>query len=423
MLLEGGHPCAGELSIKIGGNPAIRRFEVAEFLSEASELFIYTQATRRDFHTHPELGFQEFRTAGIVAKELQELGIETSTGLGKTGVVGLIEGGRPGPTLLLRADMDALPIVEETGVDYASQNPGVMHACGHDAHTAILLTVARMLHAHREELAGTIKLLFQPAEEGMGGAESVIAAGALDNPRVDLAIGLHVWNEQPLGWLGIATGPTMAGADKFNIRLTGKGAHGAAPHAGVDPVAAGAQIITALQTIVSRNVAPLKSAVVSVTTFHSGDAFNVIPQYAELSGTIRTFEPAVRETVLRRFFEIVEGVAASMACSAEVEHVLLTPPVVNDPQVTRIVQEAARQTLPGGELSTQNHITMGSEDFAFFMEKVPACFFFVGSANAERGLNYGHHHPKFDIDEGALPQAAALMAQAAVDLLASKAGR
>lgn len=391
-----------------------------DFYTQARELFRYTQSMRRDFHLHPELGFQEVRTAGIVARELQSLGIEVSTGVGKTGVVGLIEGGQPGPTLLLRADMDALPILEETGAEYASQNANVMHACGHDGHTAILLTVARMLHGIRQELPGSIKLVFQPAEEGMGGAESMIADGVLDGPRVDMAIGLHVWNEEPLGWLGIASGPTMAGAEKFRIHLTGKGGHGAAPHTTVDPVVAGAQIVSALQSITSRNVAPLQAAVVSVTTFQAGDAFNIIPQYAELTGTIRTFEPAVRDRVIKRFFEIVEGVASSMGCKVEIEHTRLTPPVINEPGITGVIQEAARQVLPQSELSTVNHITMGSEDFAYFMEETPACFFFIGSADAERGLNYGHHHPKFDFDEAVLPHAAALMAQAAVDLLSSK---
>jgi amidohydrolase len=390
---------------------------VSDLYVEAQELFPYTQSMRRDFHVHPELGFQEFRTAGIVAKELQELGLEVSTGVGKTGVVGLIEGARPGPALLLRADMDALPILEETGAEYASTNPGAMHACGHDGHTSVLLTVARMLQARRDEIPGTIKLVFQPAEEGMGGAESMIVDGVLENPKVDLAIGLHIWNDEPLGWLGIAAGPTMAGAERFRVRLTGKGAHGAAPHLGADPVAAGAQIVSALQTIVSRNVSPLKSAVVTVATFHSGDVFNVIPQYAELTGTIRTFEPAVREVALKRFSEIIEGVSGSMGCKAEVEHVRLTPPVINNSRVTGVVQGSARRTLPEHQLRTESHITMGSEDFAYYMEKVPACFFFVGSANSDRGLDYGHHHPKFDFDEAVLPQAAALLAQAALDLL------
>lgn len=261
-----------------------------DFLIEAKELFPYTQSLRRDFHMHPELGFQEVRTGGIVAKELESLGIEVTKGIGKTGVVGLLEGEKPGPMLLLRFDMDALPILEDTGAEYGSQNPGVMHACGHDGHTAIGLTVAKILHAHRDQLNGTIKFCFQPSEEGtngeeVGGAEMMIRDGVLGGPKVDSALALHIWNEQPLGWLGIGGGPMMAGADIFNVKVTGKGGHGAIPHAAVDPIVASAQIITALQTIVSRNVSPLETAVVSVTNVHSGTAFNVIPQEATLEGT------------------------------------------------------------------------------------------------------------------------------------------
>ncbi|RPH60019.1 MAG: amidohydrolase, partial [Chloroflexi bacterium] len=377
----------------------------------------YTRALRRDFHLHPELGFKEIRTAGIVAKELQALGLEVTTGVGQTGVVALIEGGQPGPTILLRADMDALPIVEQTGAEYASQNPGVMHACGHDGHTAVLLTVARMLHAIRDELPGTVKLVFQPAEEGDGGAEGMIADGVLENPKVDLALGLHVWNEQPVGWLGLAAGPTMAGTEIFKVRVSGKGGHGAIPHLAVDPVLAGAQIVTALQSIVSRNVAPLKAAVVSVTTFHGGEAFNVIPPFVELTGTIRTFDLEVRELVLRRFDEIVRGVAQSLGCAAEIEHIRMTPALINDPGTTQIALEVAQRIFPASQIATSGPLTMGGEDFAFMLEKVPGLFMFVGSANAEKGLDYGHHHPKFDFDETALPRAAALMAATAVELL------
>lgn len=388
-----------------------------DFLKEAENLFDYTQAMRRDFHMHPELGFQEVRTAGIVAKELQSLGLEVSTGIGKTGVVAVIEGRKPGPVLLLRADMDALPITEDTGAEYASQNHGIMHACGHDGHTAILLTVAKMLNKVRDELPGSIKLVFQPAEEGMGGAEGMIRDGVLDNPKVDYVLGLHLWNEKPVGWLGIAAGPYMAGADEFKLTLTGKGGHGAQPHTTADPIVAGAHIISALQTIVSRNVAPIDTAVVSVTTFHGGHAFNVIPQTAEMTGTIRTFKPEVRERTLKRFEEIATGVAQSMGCTADVQFFNTAPAVVNEAKVTSIVQQAAAKVLTSHHIDTGNMATMGSEDFAFFLNRAPGAFFFVGSANAERGLNQSHHHPKFDIDEAALPQAAALMAQSAIELL------
>ena len=254
-----------------------------DFLAQARELFPYTQTLRRDFHMHPELGFREIRTGGIVAKELESLGIEVTKGVGRTGVVGLLEGARPGPTLLLRFDMDALPIVEDTGAEYASQNNGVMHACGHDGHSAIGLTVAKMLNAHRDQLTGTIKFCFQPSEEGnngeeVGGAEMMMRDGVLDSPKVDMTLALHLWNEKPLGWLGVAQGPVMAGADIFSVKITGKGGHGAIPDATVDPVVAAANIVNALQSIVSRNVAPLETAVVSVTMIHGGTAFNVIPQ-------------------------------------------------------------------------------------------------------------------------------------------------
>jgi len=393
---------------------------MTDFLTQAQGLFKYTQSMRRDFHMHPELGFQEIRTAGIVARELQSIGLEVTTGVGKTGVVALIEGSRPGPTLLLRADMDALPIVEQTGTEYASQNNGVMHACGHDGHTAILLTVAKMLNSSRDRFSGTIKLVFQPAEEGQGGAESMIADGVFDNPKVDVTFGLHLWNERPVGWLGIAEGSTMAGAELFTIKITGKGGHGAMPQGAIDPVLTGAYLVNALQSVVSRNVAPLDSAVVSVTQFHGGDAFNVIPQTVELGGTIRTFKLDVRDTVLKRVEEITVQTAEAFGCKAEFTNTRLTPAVINDSRTIKIVQEAAGKVLPELTVDTSAPVTMGSEDFAYMMEKVPGCFVFVGSANAEKGLNYSHHHPKFDVDERALVNAAALMAQSAVEILNSK---
>ncbi len=241
-----------------------------DYISEAQALFEYTQFMRRDFHAHPELGFQEIRTAGIVARELKTLGLDTYTGVAGTGIIARLESARSGPVVLVRADMDALPINEETGAAYASQNTGIMHACGHDGHTAILLTVAKILVSHRDELPGTVKFMFQPAEEGMGGAEKMIEEGVLENPKVDLALALHLWNEKPVGWLGIPNGPAMAGAEIFKIKIIGKGGHGAAPHLTVDPVLAAAQIVTALQGIVARNVAPLLTAVVSVCTIHGG---------------------------------------------------------------------------------------------------------------------------------------------------------
>lgn len=389
---------------------------MADFLAEAGSLAEYTRSLRRDFHRHPELGFQEVRTAGIVSRELNELGLEVTSGIAKTGVVALLEGARPGRVILLRFDMDALPIQEQTGAEYASQNPGVMHACGHDGHVAVGLTVARLLHAHREELAGTVKLVFQPAEEGLRGAEHMVQEGVLENPHPELSLALHLWNNQPLGWLGIGAGPVLAAADIFKIRIIGKGGHGGVPHLSVDPVLAAAQVVTAIQSIPARNVSALNAAVISVTTVHGGEAFNVIPDAVEMSGTIRTFEPEVRGRVLERFRQVVNGVAEAMGCQSETEVSSLTPAVINEAQLSARVAETARRLLPGDQLST-TYRTMVSEDFAFMMQDVPGCFFLVGSANAEKGLDAPHHHPRFDIDEAVLPKAAALMAAAAADFL------
>ena len=396
-----------------------------DFIKEARALFPYTQSMRRDFHVHPELGFHEVRTGGIVAKELEALGLEVTKGVGKTGVVGLLEGSKPGPTILLRFDMDALPIVEETGAQYASQNQGVMHACGHDGHTAMGLTVAKILQNHRDELNGTIKFCFQPSEEGfngeeVGGNQMMIRDGVLEGPKVERTLTMHLWNEQPVGWIGVGKGPVMAGAELFTVKLTGKGGHGAVPHLTIDPIVAASQIVTALQSITSRNVAPLASAVVSVTTVHSGTAFNVIPQDAELTGTIRTFDLDVRKKVLERFEQITRGVGEAMGCQVEIDVKRVTPAVINDDTVSEKVQRTAQGLLSDSTIDTSPYMTMGAEDMAFMQEKVPGCYFFVGSNNKEKHLDYGHHHPKFDFDEEALVRGTALMAAAAMDVLKSK---
>lgn len=400
-------------------NERIIETTMCNLFQEAQALFNYTRSMRRDFHMHPELGYREVRTSAIVARELEALGLEVQRGIARTGVVALLEGAKPGPVILLRFDMDALPIQEETGAEYASQTPGVMHACGHDGHTAIGLTVARLLHAHRQELAGTIKFVFQPAEEGlcgeeMGGAEMMIAEGVLENPKPDFALALHLWNEKPVGWLGIAAGPVMAGAEWFQVKIHGKGGHGAVPHLAVDPLLAAAQVVTALQSIVSRNVPPLQSAVVSVTMFHAGDAFNVIPQTAHLEGTIRTFDPQVRERVLKRFEEIVHGVSQAMGCRAEITLKRVTPALINNEQVAYQVQQVAQEMFSDAALDPHPYLTMGAEDMGFVLERIPGCYFFVGSADSARGLNYPHHHPRFDFDEEVLSKAVALISAAAL---------
>jgi amidohydrolase len=387
-----------------------------DFYAEAEDLFPYTQRLRRDFHMHPELGFEEIRTAGIVAEELNKLGIEVMTGVGKTGVVGIIEGSGPGPVVLLRFDMDALPIHEETGADYASQTAGVMHACGHDGHTAIGLSVANVLHKHQDKFKGSVKLVFQPAEEGLGGARAMVEDGVLTDPKPDYSLSMHVWNDKPTGQISITSGPAMAAAEMFAVKITGKGAHGAAPHLGQDPILAAAQIVTALQSVVSRNVDPLESAVVSVTAINGGSAFNVIPPEVELKGTIRTYLPEIREMVLRRVEEIIHGVAESMQCTAEIKIEDVTPAVINDPRLAELVNEVRIEVLPEAE-DISGLKTMGSEDMAYMMDDIPGCYIFVGSKNEEQNLVFGHHHPKFDFDEQALVQGVALVSASAVAVL------
>lgn len=387
-----------------------------DFFAEAEKLFAYTQKHRRDFHAHPEIGFQEVRTAGIVADELKALGIEVSTGIAKTGVVGVIEGNQPGPVLLIRFDMDALPITEETGVDYASQTAGVMHACGHDGHTAIGLSVAKLLVKFQQEWPGTVKIVFQPAEEGLGGAKMMVDEGVLENPKPDYSLSMHIWNDSPLGQIAATPGPAMAAADLFTLKIFGKGAHGAYPHQGNDPILAASQVVSAVQSIVSRNVDPLETAVVSITAINGGTAFNIIPPAVELKGTIRTFLPEVREMVVQRLREIVEGVSASMGCRAELLIETVSPAVVNDERLARLVNRVRSEVLPDtGDISGLR--TMGSEDMAYMMTDIPGCYIFVGSKNAAQDLVYGHHHPKFNFDEQALINGIALVSASALAIL------
>ena len=388
-------------------------------LTQALEIKEETIQLRRDFHRHPELGFEEVRTSGIVTERLKVLGLEVTTGIGKTGVVGLLRGKAETPVLLLRFDMDALPITEDTGVDYASEEPGKMHACGHDSHTAVGLSVAKILTSMRDQLPGTIKFVFQPAEEGDGGAALMVKEGVLENPKPDYSLGMHVWNEKPVGWYALTPGPSMAGAQVFTIKLTGKGGHGAAPHHTIDPVVAMAQIVTALQTISSRNINPLDSAVVSVCEVSAGTAFNIIPQEAILKGTIRSFKPEVTEEVIKRFYDIVNNVAAAMGCVADITMEQVTFPVINHPELVNLMTGVVRGLDPTAKIDHQ-HQTMGSEDFSFMMHDIPGCFIMIGSANPDKGLVFGHHHPKFNIDEACLPYAVAIIAQGAIEILTQK---
>ncbi len=389
------------------------------FRAEAETLAPQLTAWRRDLHAHPELGFEVQRTAGIVAHTLADLGCEVRTGIGVSGVVGLITGGRPGPTVMLRADMDALPIQEISDAPYASQSPGLMHACGHDGHVAMGLGAATLLARCAAELPGQILLIFQPAEEGMGGALAMVQAGALADPKPAAAFGLHLWNTMPLGRVMAQAGPVMAAADVLRIVIYGKGGHGALPHEAVDAIAVTGQVLSALQTIVSRNVDPQETAVLTIGTVHGGTAFNIISETVEMQGTIRTFSPAVRETVLTRLKVLLDGVSAGMGARYELEVQDVTGAVINDSAMAEIARAAALQVVGATNVAWQPPF-MVSEDFSEFANRVPACFMLLGSGNPELGLNAPHHNPRFDFDERALPLGAALLATSAARFLSER---
>lgn len=379
-------------------------------------------ADRRYLHENPELGFQESNTATFVAERLQALGVEDiRTEVNVTGVTGLIRGTADGPgkdrVVLARADMDALPILEENTVDYKSKNDGVMHACGHDAHTAMLLGAARVLMDRRDQFAGTVKLLFQPSEEaGEGGAIGMIREGVMESPHVDACFGLHVSSRIPTGKISVATGPLNAAADEFTITVQGKGGHGAYPHLCVDPVAVGAHIVVALQTLVSREVDPTDKAVVSTCAFKAGDAFNVIPDTAMLGGTVRTFDPETRDLLDTRIHELVTGIAESMGATVDIVYRRGYPPVINDEAMADLVRESAREIV-GEDNVLMGSPKMGAEDFSYFALERPSCFFNVGTGNADKETDVSHHHPRFNVDEDGMAHGIATMATTLVNFL------
>ena len=322
-------------------------------------------------HRHPELAFEETRTAGIVAHELQALGLEVQAGVGKTGVVGLLEGDHDGPTLLVRADMDALPIHETNQADYISTVDGKMHACGHDGHTSIGLAVAKVLSHRRSEIHGRVKFVFQPAEEIGKGAQAMIDDGVLSNPRPAASIGLHVWNDLPLGKVAVTPGPAMSAADNWKCIVTGYGGHGASPQQAQDPIVAAAQIVSAIQTIASRNADPLDSTVVTVGTIYGGDAFNIIPASVEMNGTMRTYKDSTKQMVHRRLHEICEGIARSMGCTAELTIDQMTLAVDNDVAISDRIAALAAEVV-GADNVRRDVRTMGSEDMSYLMDD---CYF------------------------------------------------
>ncbi|MGZ6098278.1 MAG: M20 metallopeptidase family protein, partial [Myxococcaceae bacterium] len=361
-------------------------------------------------HAHPELSGQEFRTAERIEKWLTAIGLRPRRA-GRTGVVATLEGKSPGPAVALRADTDALPAAVKPGDPPAA---AAAHLCGHDVHTAILLGAAMLLHEARAELPGPVRFLFQPAEETNQGAAALIADGALDG--VQAVFGLHNHPALRAGTAAFKPGPLMAAVDRLEIVVQGKGGHAAAPHLCVDPIVAASAIVTGLQTIVSRAVDPQEPVLVTIGRFHAGEAYNVIPDRAVLSGTVRTYSREVRERVSQLIPELVRQIAAGFRATAEVQYLRQAPPTINDAHWTAIARASAEAILGPDQVGVASP-TMGGEDFAFYQERVPGCFFWLGSGNPERGITHGWHHPAFAVDEACLPAGAAVMAQIAVDAL------
>ncbi|MGE5594016.1 MAG: M20 metallopeptidase family protein [Betaproteobacteria bacterium] len=401
-------------------------------LEMARELLPQMVAVRRDLHMNPELGGEERRTAGMVASKLCELGVSVQEGVGGTGVVGLIRGrsasaGSPehGPDrtpgsehcVALRADMDALPVDDRKDVDYRSRVPGVMHACGHDGHVAMLLGAAKLLSSLAGEFSGSVKLIFQPAEEGPGGAAPMIRDGVLANPGVSAVVAAHLWPDLPTGVIAVKGGPVMAAADSITITVTGEGGHGAAPHRSVDAIVVAAQAIMALQTVVSRQVNPVDPLVLTIGTISGGYRHNVIADQVTMTGTVRTLSPGLRKTVPDIIQRVLEGIARSAGAKIECAYLPGYPPLVNDERVAAVVADSARKMLGKRHVIEDVEPSMGGEDFAYFLEQVPGAMFMLGAGNPDKGACHPAHHPRFDFDEDAMAIGAALMVDVVWELL------
>ena len=367
-------------------------------------------------HENPELGNREEKTAEMIRQRLEALGLEVTPTIG-TGTVGLLRGGHDGPTVGIRADIDALPVTEETGLPYASRTPGVMHACGHDFHITALLAAAELLARRRESLAGNVKFFFQPDEEGDGGAARMIAAGCMADPAVDAVFCCHVESGIPTGTVSVRSGPICAASNPFSVTLRGRGSHGAKPHLGSDVIVAGAQIVSALQTIASRRTAPTEPVVVTVGTFHSGTAGNVLAETAELTGILRTMGGEARERVKGDFRSIVSGVAAAMGVEAEIKIFESYPGCRNDPAMTDLLRQAAGAVLGRENVWELPEPSLGTDDFGYFSDAAPGCYYYIGVGSGEKGFTFPNHNPHFAADPAALPLAAAIHVQTALEFL------
>ena len=363
---------------------------------------------RRDIHAHPELGFEETRTADIVATKLEAFGLEVHRGIGKTGVVGVLRAGSSKRSVGLRADMDALPIIEANTFAHRSTEPGRMHACGHDGHTTMLLGAAQYL-AETRAFDGVVNFIFQPAEEGIGGARAMIADGLFEKFPCDNVFGMHNRPGLPLGKFAVRAGPMMAGGAYFDIHVTGRGAHGARPETGVDSVLVASHIAIALQSIVSRNVRPVDAAVLSVTKIHGGDAYNVIPQTAQLSGTVRAFTPEVMKLVEERMQRIVKGTAEAFGATAEVDFRVIFAPTINDTAQADFVASVCAAVVGEENVNRNPNLIVASEDFSFMLEKVPGCYFNIGNGAGEGACEV--HNPSYDFNDGALALGASVFAR------------
>ena len=369
---------------------------------------------RRYFHKYPELSFKEYNTSKVIAEKLEKMGIEVSTGIAQTGLTGLIRGSNPGKTIALRADMDALPIQETSEVEYKSVNDGVMHACGHDGHIAMLLGAAKAINQIKQKLNGNVKLIFQPAEEGLAGALHMINEGVIDD--VEEIYGIHLWNYQKVGEIGVKDGPIMAAADMFEIEVIGKGGHGATPHGTVDAVIVASHIVNSLQTIVSRDTNPLESTVVTVGMINGGYNFNIIADKVILKGTTRSYTKENRELIKTRMDEIIAGTEKIFNAKIQLKYKDGYPSTVNNEKCTKNVINAISKII--GESSYAPYLSMGGEDFSYYLEKIPGCFFFVGSSPLDsEPLSIPHHCSHFDIDEKSLLIGASAFVKIIEDLL------
>ena len=390
--------------------------ERGELLGEARAMAPALEEIFFALHRWPELGGREERTAELIRRRLQALGLAVCPVAG-TGTAALLQGGRPGRTAAFRADIDALPIQEETGRAYASEVPGVMHACGHDFHTAALLGAAELLARRRETLAGAVKFFFQPDEEGDGGAKQMVEAGGMADPPVGAGFACHVDSAIPTGTVALSPGPVCAASDPFTIVLRGRGTHGAKPHLGRDVIAAGSLLVMALQTVVSRRTMPGEPVVVTVGSFHGGTAGNVLPEEARLTGILRTPGGDARQRTREMVRQIAAGAADAMGVAAEVELVPSYPACANDPAMTALVRRAAVELLGEDRVLPVEGMSMGADDFGYFLEQAPGCYYRVGVGNGAQGWTAPNHSPRFVADPGALPIAAALHAQVALDFL------